>query len=415
MRTSHKLGLLGALYFSQGLPFGFFTQALPVFLRDQGISLAGIGLTYLLALPWALKFIWAPFIDRHQGGRWGPRRSWILPLQWLAAALMAVLSAIDPSVLWVLLTGVMLTNLLAATQDVATDGLALSLLTVDERGPGNGVQVAGYRVGMIIGGGALLVAYEDLGWTGTFLSMSGLLLVATIPLLRHREAPRRQAPSKPLRWGRILKGFVAMPGAWSWLLVLILYKGADAMASAMAKPMLKDLGLGLGDIGWLMGFAGFGAGLLGAIGGGFGVKWLGRRRALLIFGALQSTAVAGYVLPASGSVSPEVLYGVVIADTFAGGLATAALFTLMMDACRPHTEASDYTLQASVVVLGTGVTSALSGFLAEAWGYADFFLFAGITTFLGLMLCLLILRRGRFRFPGLTPEAHDDATVEVFS
>ena len=72
MKPTRLFGLLGALYFAQGLPFGFFTQALPVMLRQAGVSLEGIGLTSLLALPWALKFLIAPRLDstssRRRGG-----------------------------------------------------------------------------------------------------------------------------------------------------------------------------------------------------------------------------------------------------------------------------------------------------------------------------------------------------------
>lgn len=416
MKTGHKLALLSCLYISQGLPFGFFTQALPVFMRDQGVSLTGIGLSYLLALPWGLKFLWAPYIDRWRGGALGPRRSWILPLQWGAAALMLLISVLEPTALSLVLTGVLLANLLAATQDVATDALALELLTVEERGLGNGVQVAGYRVGMIIGGGILLVAYADLGWTWIFVTMAGLLLLATLPVALYRE-PRHariyaQRPDKG--WRVTLKGYLAQRGAWGWLGVLVLYKSADAMASAMARPMLRDLGLHLDDLGWLFGFGGFTAGFVGALAGGYGVQRLGRHKALLIFGAVQSVAVLGYVLPAAGHIEISTLYGVILLDTFAGGLATAALFTMMMDACRLEHAASDYTLQASVVVLSTGATSALSGALADAWGYVPFFIFAGLATAAGLWVCAITLRRGRFVFPSRMTEP-DEVTVEVFS
>src|SRR5687767_2389040 len=87
MPAPATLGLLGALYFSQGLPFGFFTQSLPVVLRQQGFSLGAIGLSSLLALPWALKFLWAPAIDRI-----GTRRSWILPLQLGSVVVLLVLA-----------------------------------------------------------------------------------------------------------------------------------------------------------------------------------------------------------------------------------------------------------------------------------------------------------------------------------
>src|SRR5688572_28677154 len=58
------LSFLTLLYFVQGLPFGFQATALPVFLRQEGVSLTNIGLLGLLATPWLLKVLWAPGVDR---------------------------------------------------------------------------------------------------------------------------------------------------------------------------------------------------------------------------------------------------------------------------------------------------------------------------------------------------------------
>ena len=383
MKTSTKLALLATLYLSQGLPFGFFTQALPALLRQEGVSLGAIGLTSLLAAPWALKFLWAPFVDRYGSSRLGRRKSWILPLQAGAVLAMATLAALDPadSMVPLLVGAVLLTNLLAATQDIATDGLAVTLLTPTERGPGNGVQVAGYRVGMIVGGGALLVAFERWGWSATFGVMAGLLALATVPIALHREAPAARPERPTLREGLAL---VQRPGFGSWLVLLAVYKGPDAMASGMSKPLLIDLGLDLADLGVMLGTVGFSAGLVGALLGGWGVAWLGRTRALLLFGALQTLGVACYLLPALGFTSMPVLYAVTSADTFLGGLATAALFTVMMDACREGHEGSDYTAQASAVVLFTGLTGALAGFSAEALGYAGHFGLVALVTGAGV-------------------------------
>src|SRR5689334_21589092 len=87
-----KLGLLGCLYFSQGLPFGFFTQALPVLMRKQGFSLGAIGVSSLVAVPWALKFLWAPAVDRYWLARLGRRKSWIIPLQLAALVVLCALA-----------------------------------------------------------------------------------------------------------------------------------------------------------------------------------------------------------------------------------------------------------------------------------------------------------------------------------
>jgi MFS family permease len=97
VRPATKLALLTSLYFSQGLPFGFFTQALPVFLREEGMGLGAIGLTSMLALPWALKFLWAPAVDRYGSERFGRRKSWIVPLQLCAALLLGAIAFLEPS------------------------------------------------------------------------------------------------------------------------------------------------------------------------------------------------------------------------------------------------------------------------------------------------------------------------------
>ena len=396
--TPRKLGLLATLYFSQGLPFGFFTQALPAVMRQQGISLAAIGLSTLLVLPWGLKFLWAPFVDRHGGARAGRRRGWLLPLQLVSVAVLLVLALADPSEgLAGVMVGVLLINLLAATQDIATDGLAVDLLDRHERGLGNGVQVAGYRVGMIVGGGALLVAFEQLGWAWTFVGAALLLLLATGPVWAFREPPRRaHEPAEGSGEPGVLEAlrhFVGDPTRRRWLLVLGIYKAGDYLGTSMLRPFYIDQGMGLAELGVLLGTVGFGAGLLGAMLGGAAVGRLGRRRALLVFGALQALSVASYALSTAAEPGPVLLYGPVIFEHLATGMATATLFTLMMDRCRPEHAATDYTLQASLVVLATLLAAALGGTTAQWLGYGPNFLLGGAVSLAAVGLAWLGISR----------------------
>jgi len=181
LKTSHKLALIGALYVSEGLPFGFFTQALPVLLRQSGLSLTQIGFASLLALPWALKFMWAPMVDHNYSARFGQRKSWIIPAQLLTAAILAWTAVLSPTTdMALIFVVVALCNLFAATLDIATDALAVRLLSPAERGIGNGVQVAGYRIGMVISGGLLLIVFEQLGWAFSFIFMACLILLLTV-------------------------------------------------------------------------------------------------------------------------------------------------------------------------------------------------------------------------------------------
>lgn len=282
MSARTKWLLLASLYFSQGLPFGFFTQALPILLREDGASLSRIGLSGLLFLPWALKWLWAPWVDAT-----GSRKQWIVPLQ-IATILTAIaLAMVDGSpqdkLFWLKLA-IVLCALFAATQDVPTDSLAVNLLQPKERGLGNAVQVGGYRLGMVLGGGVLMIVLDRLGWAATFLAMATLLTLTLLPVLRFPESQvlppsaTRVIRANPLAgvWARL-----KLPGMAALLCWLIAYKFGDAMASAMAKPYLVDAGWSKSDIGLWAGVVGSAGGLLGAVLGGLLSDRHGRRTRLM--------------------------------------------------------------------------------------------------------------------------------------
>ena len=379
MKPLRLFGLLGALYFAQGLPFGFFTQALPVMLRQAGASLEGIGLTSLLALPWALKFLVAPRLDRTPS-----RRRWVLVLQFGTAALLAVAAFIDA--LPFVLATVLLVNAFAATQDIATDGLAVELVPRALRGFANGLQVGAYRVGMVVGGGVLLMAFDVLGWRGVFLAMAAGVLLTTMPVLRWREAPRAASEQSNL------KVFFTRADVVPLLGLLFLFKFGEAFGVAMLKPRLVDLGVPMTEIGFVVGTVGFFAGLVGAVVGGALVGVLGRRRALLAFGSTQALAVLGCAFVTKADAR-GVVAALIAFEHFAGGLATAALFTCIMDWSRKEHSATDATVQASTVVIATGLASAVSGFSASALGYTTHFVLAAALAFVAAVVATVLFPR----------------------
>jgi len=378
MNTWRKLAVLGALYLAQGLPFGFFTGAIPAVIRQEGGSLGWVSASTLLALPWALKILMAPWVDRLGSDRWGRRKSWIVPLQVFAVLLLLSLAQLpEGDAVLALAVGMFLTSVASATQDVATDGLAVDWLSASERGLGNGVQVAGYRLGMILGGGGLLVAYDVWGWQTTLYLMAAILVVSVLPVLWVAE------PKRPRQVSAM--SAVARPGLLGWLVLLCGYKAFDAMASTMLRPLLVDRGWSLTDLGIVVGTLASVTGLLGALLGGY-LAGRDRMKALVGCGLAQATAVLLF-LPLSwegvASSYGPVAIGV---EAFAGGMATAALFTAMMDTSRPATGATDFTLQASVVVVASGLGGSVSGPLAEALGYGGLFGLSAVLTAVGVGL-----------------------------
>ena len=247
--------MLSALYFAQGLPSGLIAKALPPLLRDQGVSLSVIGFTSALALPWALKFAWAPFIDR-----FGSRKRWLLALNCLTMGLMLLVASHDITA-WVaalpwLLTVLFCMNIVSATQDIATDGYAVSTLKPAWRGLGNSIQVVGYKLGMVVGGGALLWLTARHGWQASYAGLACLMLLVILPVLFMKDATagERQAATHAQWQGmggyiRLFREFVLRPGVGWWLLTVALYKFGDSLGSRMTGPLLSDSGYSLADIG----------------------------------------------------------------------------------------------------------------------------------------------------------------------
>ncbi len=395
--------LLASLYCAQGLPSGLLAHALPALMRQQGVSLEVIGLLKLLALPWVLKVLWAPWVDRLASARLGHRRGWILPLQALVVGLLALIALQTPTMLfndalWCLLLLVLLINLAAATQDVATDGLAVTLVPPRWRGLGNSLQVGGYKVGMVLSGSVLLVLIDQIGWAPGIGGLALLVALLTLPIFRFRESSATPAPAigkEPAGLGLIwhsYRDFLQRPGILPWLLVVLTFKLGDALGSPMIKPMLVDQGWSLTAIGSLTLVASL-AGIGGALVGGLAYAWLGAKRSLLLFGLLQALGLAAWVLVAGTGAPVAGTYAVALFEQVADGMSTVALFAVMMNQCRPGHEGADYTVQACAQVLLGGLVGGVSGFSTALLGYGGHFIGAGLLALAALTWVWLYFRR----------------------
>jgi MFS transporter, PAT family, beta-lactamase induction signal transducer AmpG len=404
-RFSSKLGLLGALYFVQGLPFGFQATALPVYLRTQGVSVTAIGFLGLLSLPWMLKAFWAPLVDRYGSARIGRRKSWILPLQ-VALAGTCALAAFVPveTGLPALLGLIFCMNLLAATQDIAVDGFAVDTLRPEERGLGNAAQVVGYKLGMLTGGGLLVWASAAIGWRGLFLSMAALcLLVFGVTAFAREPAPPERTGERT-SWREVLarlKQAFLLPGTGWVLLFIATYKFGESLSDVLYKVFLVQEGISPARIGLWVGTWGMAASLLGSTAGGLLATRLPLWGALSLTASLRILPLAGRWALAQWGVSDASVIGVTLAEEFFGGALTTVMFAFMMAQVDPRIGATHYTLFASLEVLGKAPGGPLGGLLVgEAhWSYAQAFLL-GTALSVAFLVLLLPLRGLRAARPG---------------
>ncbi|MEM6278717.1 MAG: MFS transporter [Verrucomicrobiota bacterium] len=394
-RRKTPLGLLGALYVSQSVPLGFFIIALPAIARVEGLSLERVGLLQTLAFPFLLKFLWAPLVDRY-GFQKAHFTSWIVPLQGTSILALVGLALVEPfaalgdtggSLLFAVIALTTLFMISAATQDVATDGLAVRIISREKRGIANGVQVGGYYLGQILGGGLALLLYNQLGWKLSLLAMTLPLGLPLLFLLRFHERDFASSILKERAPGfRSLKRFFQRSGIWIWIPILLSFRAGEQMALAMLNPMLVDLDFSLEKVGLIVGLIGSLASLGGALTGGTLVQKLGRKRSLVLFTLLLAFALLSYLAPAATGTWLSVVCAVSLVS-FAGGAATTALYTSMMDRCHPDSSASDFTLQQSLCAVGPLLAAGLSGVSAATLGYAGHFaLAAGVTAIVAVFI-----------------------------
>lgn len=413
--SSHStrfLALLLSLYVAQGLPVGFMTQALPVLLRHYGVSLTQIGFSGLLMLPWAIKFLWASRLDRTQlnfgQSRYlqGHYRLWVIVMQGLTLlcvlglALIPVTSTMSNGTLTLLSVLLLLMNFCCATQDIATDALAVTGLQRQHLQWGNSVQVLGSRVGFILGGGAILLALDWLSWQNSFLLLGLGIAVNSIAIFRYNEPLYRRAeptgavqssPQPYIDYSTSdassndlsrLKSYIHREYGylWStvemkhWLWVLCTYKIADGLASPVIKPMMVDMGISLGQIGLYVSMLGTTCAGLGALAVGILIKRFSAGRMLIALALAQiiTWAYYAYLAYAFEHQFHFSLWHVYIAHALEetlGTMSLVALLTIVMQHARISRPGSDFTLQVAVMTLVSGGLHLIGGLIAQALGY----------------------------------------------
>ena len=382
-----KLTWVAAFYFAEGLPFGLVIDNLPVYFRVHGVSLAEIGLLSLLGLPWTLKVLWAPAVDR-----FGERRHWICASLLVMAVVLLLLPFLDPATptLWLAALLMVLTTA-SATQDIAIDAFTIGLLAPGEEGVANGVRVSAYRVALVFTGGVLVALAGTLGWFFVFHASAGLMLLLAA-VAWNSPSVRAAAPGSERAFFAPLWAWLRRPHAWAVLLFVLLYKLGDAAMGPMVKPFWLDRGLSVEEVGIVSTSFGVAASVAGAMAGGLFTSRYGMLRGLIVLGLLQAVSNVGYATVAFVDAGRWAIYAASLFESFTGGLGTAAFLAFLMHICDPDQAATEYALLSALFGLTRTIAGSMSGVAATSLGYAPFFL----VTFLLALPAYALLPQVRF-------------------
>lgn len=374
MTTQSKLFWVAILYFAEGLPFGILNDALPVYFRFHGVRLADIGLLSLIGLPWTLKFLWAPALDR-----WGQRRTWVVGCQVLLAVGLSTMVAVDPSRvdggLWFLLC---VLALLSATQDIAIDAYTIELLDTAEMGPANGMRVTAYRVALIAAGGLFVALAGVIGWSAAFVGAAGVmglcsLCASRMPPVATLHVRGSSTPSGLEAVWQPLRQFVRVPGFAYVILFVLTFKLGDMALGPMVRPFWVDRDFTPVQIGAIPGTLGVLSTIAGALAGGHLTGRWGIYRALWLLGVAQAASNLMYAAAAALPPSTPLMYTSSVVESFCGGLGTAPFLAFLMSICDKTHAATQYALLSALFGLTRVVVGPLSGYATETVGYASYF------------------------------------------
>ena len=378
-----RLGAVSALGFASGAPNSGLAEILPIWLATNQVPVELIGLLPLTGLPYAIKFLWAPLLDRWPIPWPDRRRGWIALLQVLLGVTIAAMALVrpstDPRALAAIGLVALVAAVLSATQDIVIDAYRTDLLPEQERGAGAAANSLGFRGGtLVLGSGALLIA-GSAGYRLAFVA-AGILMLLLVPCTL--AAPRLQLLERPvlsLRQAVVgpVREFLARTGgrrAVQLLALVLVYRLPDGLLAPMGGPFLVAEGLKEGQIGLIKSALGIVATMVGVILGGSLFGRLGMNRSLWLFGAAGAAGNLAYWLVARGTPSLQAVAGAVLLENLSSGLVGTAFVALLMSLCNPRYSATQYAVFSGVYAISSKVLAAPSGLLVKLVGWEHFFL-----------------------------------------
>lgn len=384
-----RLGVMLPLGFASGLPLALTGGTLQAWLTMANVELATIGLFAYVGLPYTLKFMWAPVMDRLVPPWLGRRRGWMIVTQLGLAGSLTAMAFTGPTVMPHVFAAIALgVAFVSASQDIVFDAYRTDLLKPEERGLGVATWVMGYRFAMIVSGSVALVLADRVGWSATYLCMAGLMLLGTVTILISPEPAEAQQGPRSMQEAVVgpLKEFFARPMALALLALIVLYKLGDAFAGSLTTPFLiRGLDFSSTDVGVIRAF-GLGSTILGAFIGGMLMPRLGLFRSLLIFGALQALSNLSFLVLFWVGKNYAAMAFAVGFENLTGGMGTAAFVSLVMSLCDHRYTATQFALLSSVEAVGRVFLGWPAAKLVGSVGWGMFFFVTFLSALPGLWL-----------------------------
>jgi PAT family beta-lactamase induction signal transducer AmpG len=390
---SWRTASVSLLSFSSGLPLGLVWIAIPDWMRSIGVDIKLIGLFSLIQLPWSLKYIWSPIMDRYTPPFLGRRRGWTLIAQVLLLIFTLCLAGVGshPDAAWMVGVFALAIAIASATQDIAVDAYTVDVLHPDEYGTAVGTRTALYRLAMMTAGGLAISLAGRTSWSLVFVMLASVYLLMMFITIKAPEPEEKVVAPQSLKdavWLPFL-GFLAKHRSVEILIFITLYKFSDNMAGSLLQPFLVDMGYSSDQRGLAIKTVGVICILAGTFLGGFLTTLLGLGHCLWLFGFLQIFSNIGYVFLSTAGVDLPLFYGALGFETFTQGLGAGSFGVFLLRLTQKRFSATQYALFTSMFALTRVMSGVISGFTVDSLGWTNFYI---VTMVIGIPGMIILQR-----------------------
>ena len=399
------------LYFLEGIPYFLVNNISMVMFNQMGVPNGEMSFfTTLLYFPWALKFLWAPFVDLIKTKRW-----WFLSMQFLMLGL-AVLTIFsipqpDPSTIAAmgtevkLFTGVLIAFIImafaSATHDIAADGFYMLALTSGVQAEMIGWRSVFYRLSNVFCNSALIaipgIIYDwtiqqgeanmPLAWQVTMGLTAVIFALMAVWHIFFTPRPVTDQPNADTSVKDIIVGFgkafatyFTKPALWVAIAFMLLYRLPEGFLLKMIYPFLLGaretggLGMTMQELGVVYGAIGVIFLLLGGIIGGFYISRVGLKKAFWWMALGMTLPCLSFVYLSVFLPTNMVSIAVAIAiEQFGYGFGFTAYMMYMMHFSEGDFKTSHYAICTSFMALSMILPGLVAGYIQEAIGYEKFF------------------------------------------
>jgi PAT family beta-lactamase induction signal transducer AmpG len=393
--ASPKMLAILVLAAASGFPNQITESALQAWLKDVGATNTTIGVMSYVALPYLLKFLWAPLIDRYPLPLLGRRRGWIFAMQVALAATIALLAFQSPaaSLVGVSVCAVAIV-FFSATQDISIDAYRTDVSLPNERGLAAAAANLGYRTASFAALAVALIVADHIGWRPALLILAAVMLlfcVATVlaPTTHnvYRPSSLTESVVEPL------KELLGTPSALALIAVVLLFKIGDAFANKLFTPFMMDVGFSKTEIGVIIKALFTMSSLVGSVLGGVLMVRLGLLRSMFGFGVLQALSNLLYCALALAGKSYPIMVAAVVIEHVAAAMGSIALVALIMALCDLRYTAFQYALLSALALLPRYSLGYPAGWVADHQGWYAYYVVSFAIALPGLAMVWLKRRQ----------------------